>query len=349
MRTVSFRALLKGTVSDFLIKEEMHCPNTEEGLLELIVALSSYTEEGQPLFPQVVLCNDLEITLRLLQCSDPLNIGSGPRDEATMIEALKRCAPLAHDDWAVFLLRLEDRIEYGVFRIPYSPTALDIRDTIKELIGESESPNIILATQLADKAVELMGTRSGILNVYLSAKPEDSPSPRNAIDDLVVSCCADVSPGIRDQLQSFLRTTLSVAIHHSHGALLVVLPQGQNPKDITSDGVLFESPISLSQIVDSYESQPNDLNLATLVAYRNLLIGMLNCDGIVMIDSQCQLIGYNLFVKIEDHAEAQSRGNRPEGGARHRAYGSLKVLQSKKVIKACFIHSSDGSSEFYKG
>ena len=45
MTSISFRHQLKGAVSDFLKAEQMHCVHTEEGLLELVVALSSYTEE----------------------------------------------------------------------------------------------------------------------------------------------------------------------------------------------------------------------------------------------------------------------------------------------------------------
>ena len=39
-KAVSFRAQLKGTLLDFLTKEDMRCPHTEEGLLDLVVALS---------------------------------------------------------------------------------------------------------------------------------------------------------------------------------------------------------------------------------------------------------------------------------------------------------------------
>jgi hypothetical protein len=196
--------------------------------------------------------------------------------------------------------------------------------------------------------VELVGTCSGVLSIYLSATPDDATSPLSAIDDLVTSCCADAPSSRRDQLQSFIRTTLSVALHYSHGALVAVLPQGGNPRDVTSDGVILKLPISLCEKVEEYEAKRSDLSLAALTAYRNLFIGMLSSDGIVIIDSQCRLIGYNLFIKAEDPEESASPGNGPEGGARHRAYRRLKQLVDKAVIKSCFIQSSDGSSEFYK-
>lgn len=174
-KIVSFRSQLKGTLSDFLKKEDMCCPKTEEGLLDLVVALSHYTEEGHSLFPQVVLCDDLDTTLGLLQCSDPLRIGFGPRGSSTIALALKQCAPLARGGWVIYVQRLHRKMDYGVFRSPSSPTALDIRDTVQALTQETEHVHIIVANQLAERAVELVGASSGVLHVYLSATPDDAP------------------------------------------------------------------------------------------------------------------------------------------------------------------------------
>ncbi|MGH9830451.1 MAG: hypothetical protein ACREDR_45170, partial [Blastocatellia bacterium] len=160
-KAISFRAQLKENLSEFLTEEDMSCPDTEEALLELVVSLSHYTEEGLLLFPQVVLCDDIGITLSLLQCSDRLRIGSGPRHHSTVAQGLKRCAPLARAGWVVYILRLEETFEYGVFRSPFSPTAPGIRDTVHALTEEAENVHIIIASHLEEKAVELVGARSG--------------------------------------------------------------------------------------------------------------------------------------------------------------------------------------------
>lgn len=345
-KAVSFRSQLKGTLSDFLNQEEMQCPQTEEGLLELVVALSHYTEEGYTLFPQVILCDDLSATLRLLQCSDPLHIGAGPREPQTMTQALKRCAPLARGGWVVYLHRFEDRLEYGVFRGPASPTALDIRDTVQALTEETESLHIILASQLADKAVELVGARSGVLHLYLSATPDDAPSPRDALDHLVTACCDGLSPDEMEQVQSFLRTTLSDALRHCHGTLVGVLAAGQDAAEVSPDGVILRKPIVLATLVKQHEIQRSDQSLAALTSYGNLLAGMLASDGIVLLDSECKLVGYNLFVR--DDEQNTSPPSQVVGGARRRAYMKLRQLIDRGILQACFIRSSDGGTEFYK-
>jgi hypothetical protein len=63
--------------------------------------LSRYREEGVPLFPQVFICDELEQMVRVLQGRETLRIGDGPRSRETMRRAIKQCAPLAQDGWAI--------------------------------------------------------------------------------------------------------------------------------------------------------------------------------------------------------------------------------------------------------
>lgn len=341
-KTISFRAQLKGTISDFLKKERMTCPHTEEGLLELVVSLSNYTEEGHALFPEVVICDDLPTTISLLQCSDALLVGTGTRTLSTFSHALKKCAPLARAGWVVYVLRQEKDIEYGVFRAPPSPTALDIRDTVLSLSKEKRGPQLIYASQLAEKVVELVGAKSGVMHIHLSATPDDSPPPRDAIDGMVRTACADIDVSEKEQVESYMRTTLSNALRQGHGALIGVLKSGSDPKGVSTDGVHFPQPISLTDLVKAHEKNGSGQTLGSLTAYAGLLTGMLGSDGIVLIDSQARLVGYNLFVKssTEDKAPGELLG-----GARRRAFKALQELVTAGKLEACFIRSSDGATE----
>ncbi|HEU4390192.1 MAG TPA: hypothetical protein VFV34_20490 [Blastocatellia bacterium] len=342
-RAVSFRAQLKGTVSDFLKREGMSCPHTEEALLELIVALSHYTEEGLLLFPQVVLCDELDTTLRLLQGSDPLGIGSGPRGEATIKEALKRCATLARPGWVVFVQRLANDLFYGVFRSPWSPTALEIRDTVRALANDAERPHIIVVNQLADKAVELMGASSGAVYVYLSATPDDAQPPHTAVEALCRSCCADIGADEKEQVLSYVRRTYSLAIQQSHGTLIAV-EACDEPAPVRGDALMLANKIELSNLVRAHELQRTDETLAALTAYSNLVAGMVATDGIVILDSKAAVLGYNMFITQEVE---RTESPRIAGGARRRAYKALCKWVDSQKLRACFIRSSDGASEYY--
>src|SRR5882672_6905866 len=267
MKAISFRAQLKGTLSDFLKKEGMSCQQTEEGLLEIVVALSRYTEEGHALFPQVVVCDDLSTTVGLLQCSDPLKIGTGKREPATLRQALKKCAPLARGGWVVYIHRKADVFDFGVFRAPTSPIALDIKKTLQSLASENQAPPILFASQLAEKVVEIVGAQAGTLHVHLSATPDDAPSPNDAVDEIVYRAATDVEPAEKEQIQSYLHGMLSDSLRQGHGALLGVLPKGADQAAVSQDGIVLETPISLSDLVVAHERNPTADTLAALLAY----------------------------------------------------------------------------------
>ena len=130
---------------------------------------------------------------------------------------------------------------------------------------------------------------------------------------------------------------------------MAVLPKEGKATDIGSDGVVLDSPVPLLGRVMQYEAARDDQSFAALAAYRSLLVGMLSTDGIVIIDSQCGIVGYNFFIRSEPDGIARPSLTKPEGGARHRAYHRMREFVDRKVLRACFMQSSDGSSDFYKG
>lgn len=345
LKTISFRTQLKGSISDFLAKENMQCTHTENGLLELVVALSHYTEEGNNLFPEIILCDDLESTLSLLQCSDPIPIGEGHRNANTILQAIKRCAPLAQENWKIYIFRFEQCFEFGVFRAPYAPTALSIRDTIQALSEEDQNFQIIYASQIAEKSVELIGTCSGTLNLYLSAVPDDEPSPQKAMNSLVKVACSDVDQTFKEQTESYMKTILTNALQKSHGTIIGVLNSDQLILGISTDGIVLSSRIDLSQLVEAHENQRTDRSLSLLNSYGKLLSGMVASDGIVLIDTKCNLRGYNFFVRDPEISKLPQ--STLIGGARRRAYTTLCRMVDENVAQACFFQSSDGCTEFH--
>ena len=339
---------MKGTLSDFLTHQKMQCTDTEEALLELVVALSHYTEEGNVLFPQVLLCDDLEVSLGLIRGSEPIRIGSGPKSAVTMRQALKRCAPLAHGNWIVYVQRIDRNFEYGVFRAPIAPTAIDVRDTILSLAEEKQKIRIIFVSQLAEKAVELVGSLFGCLHVYLSATPDDAPSPRATLTDFTDVACASVPRDIGEQASSFIRKTLSFALRNCHGTLLAVASSGATKiSGLTEDGVIFAKPIDIVAAIREYHEKRSDAALSSLNAISSLVAGMVATDGIVLINDKAMILGYNFF--ITSKKTSTPKPSELVGGARLRAYNLLCKMVDSGKLRACYIQSSDGSAVFYGG
>ncbi len=318
-------------------------------MLHLVVALSDYTEEGQQLFPQVVICYSLETTLALIQGSGEIEIGRGPRGSQTMAKALKECAPLCKKGWFMWVLRTEDGFSYGVFRGPMVPTALTVRDTILTLSQERFTAfPMIYASQVGEKAVELIGLKTGTFLIHFSATPVTSPSPLDVLASLIKLCCEAVAEEMKEQTASFLRTVLTDAMRECHGSLIAVFEPDTKPAtQLTKDGVLLKDPIRLFRLVEQHQTNGTGDSLAELLAYGQLLTGMIASDGIVLLDTKCRIHGYRIFLKEPKKTKENHR--ELVGGARRRAFSLLCELVDKQELRGCFIQSADGASEFYEG
>ena len=325
----------------------MECLATEAAILELVVALSHYTEEGNELFPQVIICDDLEIVLNLIQGSEPIQIGSGKKLADTAKQALKKCAPIAKKHWVIYIKRTDEKFVYGVFRGPFSPTALDIRDTILSLSQEPQDIKLILASQLSEKAVELIGACSGCLHFHLSALPEDSVAPRTNLESFIEIVCDGLDSANKEPVGSFLRSILTHSIRQCHGTLMAVISSElESLDDFADDGIILSEPINIEQLVDEYQKKRSDVSLGSLDAYSTLLSGMLSCDGIVLFNNKAQILGYNFFVQ-QDSSE-KLRPRELLGGARRRAFETLCKKTIDNKLLGCFIQSSDSASQFVK-
>lgn len=350
-KTISFRSQLSGALADFLADEHMACLETGQALIELVVRLSSYQEEGVRLFPKVVVCDDVTQVCSLLQAGESIAIGRGPKGAGTMNQALKRCAPLARNGWSVYVHRTRDDFQFGILREPLSPIALDIRDSIAGLGGEVP---VLITSQLGEKAVEVVGGNGSRLVVHLSAVRENHPSPREALESLATSISRGRDDdGEREALESFLRSALSRALQRGHGALVAVLndneelPKSWVENDGRIDGVRLDTPLDLAGAVKKYGDTESAATLGKLLSLAELLEGMLSADGITLLGPSGKIYGYNFFVKTP-----QTEGALPSsmiGGARRRAFRTLQGMVDQGQLAAAFFRSSDGAAEFRGG
>jgi hypothetical protein len=339
---VSFRGQLKGEVSDFIEKVGMGCAATATALMEVVVELSDYEEEGKALYPQLLICDSLAEMLPVLQGSAQLEIGFGEKTAATAKQALKKCAPLAQQGWSIYIERQSDEFRFGVFREPELPTALDLRSGLAAL--PAEPVKAIIVGQVAPRTVEIVGTGGRYLHVHLSAASTDGPAPSASINALVEAVVKDAKDSVREPLRSYLSSSLGRSLLHGHGALITVVPKGGSiPSQLVKDGTFFGAPIELAQHVENFIDSQEVSALLMLNSYSALLEGMLGSDGITLIRSDGALLGYNCFVEKDEQV-----GVLPSqliGGARRRAFAALAKLVDSGAVSCAFIRSSNGSSE----
>src|SRR4051794_38226537 len=112
---ITFRTQLLGGVTEFCAESGLSLFQKALHLVELIVSLARYKEEGVQLNPQVYITNDIRQLTAMVPNGERLKIGSTQRDMPGMKKAIKKTAPLAADGWSIYI-EDSDSLEYGVFR-----------------------------------------------------------------------------------------------------------------------------------------------------------------------------------------------------------------------------------------
>lgn len=344
-RLVTFRSELKSSIADFLSDADMTCSQTEEALVALVVSLADLREEGAQLFPRVLICDDLDAVLRNIQGTSALVIGTGPRTPATVARALKKCAPLANNGWAIWISRGPEDFTFGVFRQPANPTSLDLRRTLLDTTPDSDLHALLIA-QFGPGKVELISAGSSGLRIHLSGERADL-STEDAQEALVGWWAQDVEDEhLQSSFASFIGTLLRDLLRKGHGALIAVAPTADDISQFIDDAVILEEPVDLAHLVSQHVQNESSSALAELRDYSDLLSGMLGSDGIVLVDTAGRVLAFNWFIKT-DTASLSPRDQ--QGGARHRAFAALSRLVDDGVLRGTFIRSSDGGERAYDG
>ncbi|MEO3877319.1 MAG: hypothetical protein AB1780_12495 [Pseudomonadota bacterium] len=330
---ITFRTQLIGGVTEFCQESQLQFLSNALHLVELIVMLAHYREEGVSLFPKVYLTNDKHTLTAMLPDGEVLKIGSSDPNVNGIKNAVKKCAPLATNGWLIYIEATDNCLEYGVFKGSGNPISVLVDDV---LMTESDGLFVVKASQVADDCVEVQSNRGGRHYIFLNHRKESSPPPLQYLGKLIKSITEKSPEEDREPTISFLNRLFVSALRESHGCIIAVTNMPKPPKFLSDDGVILEEPIDFSSLV--YELKKERIEPNHLESKGFLLKGMLNSDGIILFDNKGRLLGYNCFVKVNNK-------NNVLGGARKRAFASLKS-KIGRGLSAVFMQSQDGWTDF---
>ena len=333
---ITFRNHLLGSISDFADKCQMGAIVSPAILVEIIVSLSHYEEEGAKLRPEVYICKNIDRMLQLLPGYGVLQVGTLPLEETSVKVILKKCAPLAIDGWHIYLDESEGHIRFGVFRDSLSLLTVPIDEIVFANAGTDIK--LVRVHQVANDCVEIRNHCGGYHNIFLSNKKESAIPPEKYLNDLVKSICDRVNLNIQEPVETYLKRVMQRGLRASHGTLIVVCRTTRLPKFL-SDGVRLTPPIDFAHMMKNDETSKN----TTLSANASLLMGMLSADGIVAFSNDAKIIAYNCFIANP----LKVAGGNVIGGARRRTFDTLCRRLGKGTF-AAFIQSQDGFTDFRK-
>jgi len=330
---ISFRSLILGRIEEFVSSTDISPLVSAQTLAQIVVAVSNYTEEGKSLSPSLYITTDLDQLLQLLPGSSKIVIGELPSDENAPSIALKRCAPLAVEGWAIFLNCKGDSLKYGLFRGSMEPLSISVEESLLE--DGSGDVKILRIRQSASNCVEIENHNGDQHTIFLSDRKESEPSPRKFVSDLAEAICSDLKDDVRESAQTLIEKILTTGLEESHGALIAVARSVTQPK-FFKDGLFLKQPLDFEVLVRNALSGGAEEKMR-LLEHSQVLKGMFGCDGIVLFNRRATLLGYNCFVKPSGQTPPSS------GGARKRAFAELQRKLGNGLY-AVFIRSQDGWS-----
>ena len=333
---LSFRHILVDALRDFLRGEGLDFHHASAGLAQVLEAISTYTEEGTPLYPSFFLSDDFAAMQLRLGAIDHHAIGSGPIEPATMRHALKRCAPLCRGGWSIYVVKTADRLEYGVLLGHDFVLHLSSMARMRALC--EPDVHLVGLVQLAKGVLELRGGSGARRLIYMSGSSTDSLPAISLLWSLTAVLTHHVLPELVDRVRMVLQRVFIDAMRTSHGLLMAVLPQGVAPADVFSDLIVLGRPIRFPELVLAYEQEHTETAHAVLQGSSRLLEAMLGVDGIVVLGSDATVIGYNAFLHFGDGMPSVA-----SGGARRRTYEALASMVGRSLLGA-FVRSQDGDA-----
>ncbi len=312
-----------------------------ELLLEVVLGVVGFREEGSGKAPDVFLMSDLAEIQTRLKGADPIPIGEGPFHSLTVKKALKSCGPLTRDrDWAVYLLMDQDRIRYGIFR--NSPSPLH-EPSFHRLRTVAESDTLLIGVQRSgESVVEIRAFGGPVIYFDTSGKKEKRDHPALLIQSVSKAVSRDAPPPLRNKLRRFYEKIMEALFTGPHGCLIAILEAGHPPPELLKDGIHLHPPLDPVQVLSAHLTRKSSETTSALFAYSNLIRNMLETDGVTIFDTRGRIISYHAFV-LDPGVSASYLDL--TGGARSRAYLRMKTALGSRLY-AVLYKSQDGDGEF---
>ncbi len=219
------------------------------------------------------------------------------------------------------------------------PTSLTIDEVVLDEY-EEEFP-VIRITQSATNKVEVRTSAGDGIEFRFNNDHDVTELKAHEHTKLLAVAISRNSGPLSDRFVGYVDRILSAAIKDCHGTLIAVVPANGDELPVTlADIVRLKPPFHL---YDRYQAHIDEgktaASVSRLQAASELVSGFIGSDGITVFSDAGHVLGYRAFI------HSDNGGKTMEGGARSRAYESMKSLVGTDLT-AAFFRSQDGRTEF---
>lgn len=308
----SLRDSLLADISDFMQNEGFSPSDIcRDGIVVLTNLIADYYEEGQHLFPEVILTNDISILKTIPSYSQDIGQASLSLDSFRKI--MKICAPLSKDGWIIYIEIKGEILSYGVVSVEVSETSIPFHKQIKD--GDfSEESTLIYIRSIGTKKVDISGLKRKFL-IHLDLE-EEIELGEDKVSKLSKTITSDIDEESKDKVSAFIEKLIDKSLKVGHGNLIGVVEDSDDKvkavQNNLDDGIYLSNPIDFGKMLKELEIDRSNEQSVRIRSFSSLITSMLNHDGITLFTTTGKLLGYQLFIKDNNNNEER----KVIGGAR---------------------------------
>lgn len=343
MVTSIFYTSAKEAIKDFTATEFATLgTNDVDRLIDSFYKFLNYEEEGVKIRPTIYVTSNIHAVSRTIP--DCVEIRFYEDENSNNFnQRLKALMVFCLEGWSIYINYTQASVQYGIIRclnsIKDQPLEQLIFDKTYQPVLEQKT-KLIYMSVLTSGVFTLRGIQGNQTSISFNITNTVTQDFEETISKFVTAGLSKLKTTKRklNDIKNLYHNIFSRMIKGSHGTICLIVDKDfKDPKGWLSDGTWLPQPIEFAKLFLTSKS----FSESKLRAYSELLVTMLNYDGITIIDNAGRILAYNVFVESEKNSAKNIIG-----GARKRAAYSLLNTKNKKIIGVYF-QSQEGEN-FYK-
>lgn len=342
MITNVFYSTAKEAVKDFMLMEFPSLgPSETAGFLGSIYKFLNYEEESVKIRPTIYVTTNIHAVTRTIP--NCVEIGFYNDENANNFnQRIKALMCFCLNGWSIYI-NYSNGVQYGIVKATNSIKEMPLD---KLIFDKEYMPILAGKTKLIYMAVVaagvmsfsgINGNKTNICFNMANIMPRDSEENISKfVNDGLTKL--KTTKKKREDIKNMYNNIFTKMFHNSHGTICLIVDKDyKDTKGLLADGTWLPEPIQLAKIFLTSKSYSE----GKLRDFSEILVTMLNYDGITVVDNAGRILAYNVFVASE-----KSVAKNIVGGARRRAAYTLLNTNNKKIIGVYF-QSQDGDA-FYR-
>lgn len=304
-----------------------------DGLLDLINKIGSYQEEGERLYPELLVTGAFDELVKQIPDNHVIEIETSFASKQAFAKAIKSCAPLARNGWVIFLALKDGKVRYGLLSAQNSPLSPSIyRHLFGDVAGEMLPGPLAYVRRVAPHVVEVSGSKSRLKLSFAVTRTDDTELDHVSV--LANATSRDLEDKTRDTCASFMRQVFEDALREGHGSLVAVVDDEAVAiaavRTFLPDAAFLPTPVDVAVLLPEFHR---------LGAIATVIKGMVCQDGVTIMTTKARVLAFRAIVPNVTDAHKDEAG-----GTRTRAYEAMK---KKGIFRCCLFRSQDGRQEVW--